>query len=97
MISDQEFIKLFNAIAKVAKTPSNPPAPAESLDDNYPDLNIDSLDGLIMGMYLCDAFGIPEEIGKTMQVKTVSDTMQFCLNNATVDSVDVDSVIAGLK
>ena len=35
--------------------------------------------------------------GKTMQVKTVGDTMQFCLNNATVESVDVDSVIAGLK
>lgn len=97
MISDQEFIKLFNAIAKVAKTPSNPPNAAESLEDNYPDLNIDSLDGLIMGMYLCDAFGIPEEIGKTMQVKTVGDTMKFCLENATKTEINVDNVIADLK
>ncbi len=97
MITDQEFIKLFNAIAKTAKTPTNPPQPSESLEDNYQDLNIDSLDGLIMGMYLCDAFGIDEEIGKTMQVKTVGETMSFCVANATVQQINVDEVIAGLK
>lgn len=97
MITDQEFIKLFNAVAITAKTPSNPPQPAESLEDTYQDLNIDSLDGLIMGMYFCDAFEIPEEIGKTMQVKTVGETKDFLLANATIQQINVENVIAGLK
>ena len=93
MITDEDFIRLFNACAVLAKTPSNPPVAAGSLDDLFPDLNIDSLDGLILGMYLCEAFGVPEEVGKTMQVRSVGDTRDFLVANTTVDSIDVDKVI----
>mgnify|MGYP000651214031 CR=1 FL=1 len=97
MITDEDFIRLFNACAVLAKTPSNPPVAAGSLDDLFVDLNIDSLDGLIMGMYLCEAFAVPEEIGKTMQPRTVGETKDFLLANATVESIDVDKVIENLK
>ena len=97
MISDEDFIRLFNACATLAKTPTNPPIAAGSLDDLFPDLNIDSLDGIILGMYLCDAFGVPEEIGKTMQVRSVGDIKAFLLANATVGAIDVDKVIENLK
>ena len=97
MIDDAEFIRLFNACAVLAKTPNNPPIPAGSLDDLLPDLNIDSLDSLILGMYLCDAFGVPEEVGKTMQARSVGDIKAFLLANATVESIDVDKVIENLK
>jgi acyl carrier protein len=97
MISDEDFIRLFNACAVAAKTVSHPPIAATSLDDLFPDLNIDSLDGLILGMYLCDAFGVSEEVGKTMQVHSVGDTKGFLVANATVEAIDVDQVIAGIK
>jgi acyl carrier protein len=97
MISDDDFFRLFNACARLAKTPNNPPIPAGSLDDLLPDLNIDSLDTLVLGMYLCDAFGVPEEVGKTMQVKSVGDVMVFLVQCATVESIDVDNVISELK
>jgi hypothetical protein len=32
-----------------------------------------------------------------MQVKTVGETMSFCVANATVQQINVDEVIAGLK
>jgi acyl carrier protein len=96
MISDEDFIRLFNACATVAKTPTNPPIAAGSLDDLFVDLNIDSLDSLILGMYLCDAFGVSEEVGKTMQVRSVGDTKAFLLANATVEAIDVDKVIESL-
>jgi hypothetical protein len=48
-------------------------------------------------MYLCEAFGVPEEVGKTMQVRSVGDTKAFLTANATVEAIDVDQVIAGLK
>ena len=97
MITDEDFIRLFNACAVLAKTPNNPPIPAGSLDDLFPDLNIDSLDGLILGMYTCEAFGVPEEVGKTMQVRSVGDMKAFLVANATVEAIDVDKVIESLK
>ena len=93
MITDEDFIRLFNACAVLAKTASNPPVAAVSLDDLLSDLNIDSLDNLILGMYLCDAFKVPEEVGKTMQVRSVGDTRDFLVANTTVGSIDVDKVI----
>jgi acyl carrier protein len=97
MISDDDFFRLFNACARLAKTPNNPPLDARSLDDLLPDLNIDSLDSLVLGMYLCDAFGVPEEVGKTMQVKSVGDFKAFLVVNATVEEIDVENVILELK
>lgn len=97
MISDDDFFRLFNACARLAKTPNNPPLDARSLDDLLPDLNIDSLDSLVLGMYLCDAFAVPEEVGKTMQVKSVGDFKAFLVANATVEEIDVENVISELK
>jgi acyl carrier protein len=97
MITDEDFIRLFNACAVLAKTPSNPPVAAGSLDDLFPDLNIDSLDGLILGMYLCDAFGVSEEVGKTMQVRSVGEMRDFLVANATIQQINVENVISGLK
>ena len=97
MISDDDFFRLFNACARLAKTPNNPPIPAGSMHDLLPDLNIDSLDSLVLGMYLCDAFGVPEEVGKTMQVRSVGDFKAFLVANATVEQIDVENVISELK
>jgi len=97
MISDDDFFRLFNACAVLAKTPNNPPIPAGSMHDLLPSLNIDSLDTIIIGMYMCDIFGVPEEIGKTMQVRIVGDMLVFLAENATVESIDVDKVIENLK
>ena len=97
MISDEDFLRLFNACAVVAKTEANPPVPAISLEDRFADLNIDSLDGLILGMYICDAFKVPEEVGKTMKPASVKEMMVFLAANATVDSIDVDDFIESLK
>jgi predicted oxidoreductase len=97
MISDDDFFRLFNACARLAKTPNNPPIPAGSFHDLLSDLNIDSLDSLVLGMYLCDAFGVPEEVGKTMQVRSVGDFKAFLVANATVEQIDVENVISELK
>jgi len=97
MISDDDFFRLFNACARLAKTPNNPPIPAGSFHDLLSDLNIDSLDSLVLGMYLCDAFGVPEEVGKTMQVRSVGDFKAFLVANATIEQIDVENVISELK
>jgi hypothetical protein len=55
------FIDLFNMVAKVAKPAHMSFKPAEAMEDKMEDLNLDSLDGLVMMMYLCELYGIPDD------------------------------------
>ncbi len=97
MLSDAEFIRLFNAAALAAKTPNNPPEEATSLDATFAELGIDSLDGLILGMYLCDVYQIPEEVGKTFKVKTVGEFKVALESATTLTEIDVDKAIESVK
>lgn len=78
------FLELFNEVAKLAK-----PAVADTLkpvtDEQAPlkELGIDSLDLLMITVYLCEIFAIPEEIGKDLRPANVSDIVAFVTKNAT--------------
>lgn len=52
------FIDLFNAVVKVAKPAQSEYIEAASLDDSFESLEIDSLDGLVIVMYMCEIYGV---------------------------------------
>ena len=97
MISDDDFLKLFNTAALAAKTAISPPVAATNLDQTLPELNIDSLDAMIMGMYLCETFGVPEEKGKHFQPKTVGEYKDLLVNHATKKTINVEEAIENIK
>ena len=55
------FIDLFNMVSDVARPAHAGKAPAKSMEDKLQDIGIDSLDGLVMTMYFCELYGIPED------------------------------------
>ena len=61
MISDEDFLRLFNVAMALAKPVGKATLQAESIDVRFQDIEVDSLDLLIIGMYLCDAFAVSEE------------------------------------
>jgi acyl carrier protein len=93
MISDEDFYRLFNAAAAAAKPVGKPSVPASSMADRFENLEIDSLDGLIMGMYLCDAFAVSEAEGKDMKPETVGDMRDFLVKHARISQIDVEKAI----
>ena len=97
MISDEDFYRLFNAAAVAAKPYGKPAIPATSMEDRFENIEIDSLDGLIMGMYLCDAFAVPETVGKEMQPETVGDMRDFLVKHARVSEIDIKKAIEVMK
>ena len=97
MISDEDFLRLFNAAALAAKTPNNPPDEATSLDATFADLGIDSLDAMILGMYLCDVYQIPEEVGKHFRPKTVGEFKQMLEAATTLTEINVEEAIESIK
>jgi len=59
----------------------------------FENLDVDSLDLLIIGMYLCDAFSVPEAVGKEMKPETVREMKDFLVNNTPMTSFDVEAAL----
>lgn len=91
------FLDLFNGVARLAK-----PAVASDLvpvtDMNAPikDLGIDSLDMLMITVYLCEIYGIPEEVGKNLKPASVAEVEAFVNQHKTRDPGSVDEALASV-
>jgi acyl carrier protein len=55
------FLQLFELVAKISRPASSQKIEVTNLEENLQDLGIDSLDAMIIGMYLCDLYGIPDD------------------------------------
>jgi len=90
-----DFIKLFNEVAKVAKptyTDLNITNPDEPLKEV-----LDSLDNLMIGIFLCDIYGIPEEIGKTCKATTVNEYLNFVNVYKTKNPESIEKAVESIK
>lgn len=92
-----EFTELFNAVARIAK-PMHPDFDnAKSLDDKFPDIDIDSLDTLMICIYMSEIYGVPEEIAKTMTPSTVGEMHDFLMKHKTREPESIDAAIELIK
>lgn len=73
-----DFLELFNAVTKVAK-----PAFADQLKPitdpftPFKKTHVDSLDLLMIVIYMCELYGIPEEVGKLVKPTNVAELKDF--------------------
>lgn len=96
-MTDTDFLKLLNAVVKIAK-PYHKEAPEiTNLDVSFKDTNIDSLDMLMIGVYIGDVFGISEEDGKQLAVGTVRELFDVVKKTATRFPENVDKAIEELR
>ncbi len=92
-----DFIELFNVVARVAKPAHMSFKPAESMEDAMADLNIDSLDGLVMMMYLCELYGIDDETSKEWHPKTVQEVHDMMMGHKTIEPESIEQVKEQIK
>jgi len=90
-------LELFNGLISVITPVNSMGAHADSLDQVLPDTGLDSLDLLMMGIYLSDIYGVPEEIVKTIQPITVNDMFEFMEQHATNKPTDVKLALDSVK
>jgi acyl carrier protein len=96
-MNEQEFLKLLNAVAKIAKPFNDEYKDATSLSDKFIDTGLDSLDMLLTSIYMCDAFKIDEEVGKTMQVTSVQEMYDFLMANQQHMPASADDALKEIK
>jgi acyl carrier protein len=76
-------LELFNALILVVTPVNSMEAKAKALSDPLRETGLDSLDLLMMSIYLSDIYGVSEEIAKTMQPLTVNDMFVFMEQHKT--------------
>ena len=92
-----DFIKLFNATARISK-PMHPDFDnAKSLDDQLQDIDVDSLDSLLIGLYLCELYGIPDEKGKELIPITVRHIYDFLMEHKTKEPESIEAAIEAIQ
>ena len=91
------FIQFFNALAVL----SNPALAKKSLvtDESQllADTDIDSLDQVMVSVYLCDVYRIPEEVGKRMPLTNLAVIQEFLAANAEPLNVSFEDALKGLQ
>lgn len=98
MITHPEFLRLLSAAIRVAKPfHSEAIQDIDNIDMPFVDMVIDSLDMLMICIYLSETYGVPEEIAKEMKPTTPREMLEFLLEHKTREVTDVDKAIAELK
>ena len=92
------FIDLFNMVAKVAKPVHMSFTPATAMEEKMAALGLDSLDGLVMMMYLCELYGIPDnDETKGWHPETVQEVYDLLMANKTTEPESVEKAREQIK
>lgn len=90
-------LELFNALVKVVRPAFLDYIPQTTLNVKFSDTGLDSLDALMMTIYLSDIYGIPEEVAKQFSFSTLEELFALLEQNATRTPVDVADEVANLQ
>ena len=92
-----DFLELLHEVGKLAKPLHSEALAPPTWDGTFAEMNVDSLDLIIIALYMCDIYGIPEEIGKTMQVKTATELKAFVDEHKTKEPDSVQAALASVQ
>jgi len=84
------YLDLLNALAKVAKPSHLDYIPVESMDTPFTDTSIDSLDGLLVLMFMSMVYDIDDDLGKDFNPATPQELYDFCQQHKKRDPISIE-------
>ena len=91
------FLDLFNAVADVVRPIHVRYNPMPDKVTPIADYGMDSLDMLMTCVYMCELFGIPEEVGKEMVATTVQEMEDFIMAHKTQEPESIEAAVEYCK
>jgi len=91
------FIELLNKVARVARPAHHEFVPIESMDEKFEETCFDSLDMLMIGMYMGMIYDIDDEISKEFQPETVDELYDFIQLHKTRDPESMEWALEQIK
>jgi acyl carrier protein len=91
------FLDIFNYVAKVARPAHAKVTIAESMDDVFAEIGLDSLDGLVMLMYFDELYGIDDATSKEWSPKSVQELHDLVMASKATEPVSMEEVVEVCK
>lgn len=92
-----DFLTLFNEVAKVASPLYADKRQVSSVTEPLAQSELDSLDIVMVCVYLSDLYGIPEATAKNMPVGTVAEIHNFILKHKSTEPESIEEAIRRIK
>ena len=92
-----DFLELFNGVAKIARPVHVSHTPVTDRELKLDEYGLDSLDLLMICIYLCELYGIPEETGKDMPAETVQIIEDFIMSHRTQEPTSVADALESIQ
>ena len=89
-------LELFNAIVKQARPASTDEVKANSLEDTFADVGLDSLDVIMVCIYFAEVYGVPEEVAKELQPQNVRECFELYQAHATKNPETINEAIKNI-
>jgi len=96
-MTDQDYINLINGVIALARPVSADEVKIDTLDIGIADAGLDSLDYLMVGIYLSDVFGLTEEQIKEMKATTVREMLDYMLARKTKEPSSVEEALKSIQ
>jgi acyl carrier protein len=90
-------LELFNAVVKHTRPSSFDEIKANSLEDTFADVGLDSLDTIMVCIYFSEVYGVPEEIAKQLQPQNVGDCFTLYQAHATKNPETIQEAIKNIE
>jgi acyl carrier protein len=91
------FIELLNKVARVARPAHHEFVPIEQMDEKFEETCFDSLDMLMIGMFMGMIYDIDDEISKEFQPETVDELYDFIQLHKTRDPESMEWALEQIK
>jgi len=91
------FLELFNGVARIARPVHVSHTPVTDTQLDLTEYGLDSLDMLMICIYMCELYGIPEETGKEMSAKTVQEIEDFVMTHRTQQPTSVADALESIQ
>ncbi len=96
-MNEAQFLELLTGLAKIVKPMHRNTVTVPNMDVEFKEIDIDSLDTLMLVIYTCELHGIDEETGKECNPKTARELWDFIQTHKTKDVTDVAAALEECK
>jgi acyl carrier protein len=95
-MTSHDYIQLLNGLGRYVKPRPHAFRPVATLNDPLEDAGLDSLDIVLLTVYVCEIFGIAEALGKSLTPRNFDDVAQFVSLHQTRLPSSVDAALASV-
>lgn len=96
-MTEQNYLDLFNGVISIALPVNSNKIRVTSLDQPLLETGLDSLDRLMVAIYLSEIYGVSEETMKQLQPTTPRDVVNFMVEHKTKEPESVAAALESIK